>query len=94
MVFTSTCIAFLAHPSRKLRMSYCDHSWSVVSPHRCLSLVCSLSAPLNDFSSEVPGPIFFKLHVEPSVKGGLKIYINGQGMITKVAAIPIYGKTI
>ena len=28
--------------------------------------------PLNDFSSETPGPIFFKLHVDPSVKGGLK----------------------
>ena len=29
--------------------------------------------PLNDFSSVTPGPIFFKLHVEPCVKGESKI---------------------
>ena len=42
--------------------------------------------PLNDFSSETPGPIFFKLLVEP-VKGQLKIYTNGQGWLSKMAAI-------
>ena len=36
-------------------------------------------APLNDFSSEIPGPNFFKLHVEPCVKGGLEICTNGHG---------------
>ena len=44
------------------------------------------------FSSETPGPIFFKFLLEPSVNGGLKIYTNGLGPLIKVAAMPIYGK--
>ena len=52
------------------------------------------STHLNDFSSELPGLIFFKLLVEPSVKGGLKICTNGHGLLSKMAAIPIYGQTL
>ena len=52
------------------------------------------STPLNDFSSETPGPIFFKLHVEPSVGEGLKIYTNCHGPLIKMATIPISGKTL
>ena len=36
--------------------------------------------------------MFLKLHVEPSVKGGLKICSSGQGPLIKMAAMPIYGK--
>ena len=61
--------AFLAHMSQRLRMSYCDHSLSVVR----------LFTPLNDFSSDTPGPNVFKLYVEPCVKGGLIICKNGHG---------------
>ena len=43
-------------------MSYCDHLPSGIPPSTPLSKV-----------SETPGPIFFKLHVEPSSSGGLKI---------------------
>ena len=46
----------------------------------------------NDFSSETPGPIFFKLHMEPSVKGGLKICTNGHGPLITMAAMPIYSE--
>ena len=56
------------------------------------SLAVRPSTPLNDFSSEMPGLIFFKLHVELSVKGELKIYSNGHGSLTKMATMPIYGK--
>ena len=46
-----------------------------------LTIPCPLSVcpfiPLNGFS-EIPGPNFFKLHMEPSVKGGLKICTNGH----------------
>ena len=49
------------------------------------------STPWNDFS-ETPGSVFFKLHVEPSVKEGLKICINGHHPLIKMAAMPIYGK--
>ena len=66
----------LAHLSWRLRMIHCDHSPSVC-----------LSTPLNNFSSETPGPIFFKLHVEPSVKGGFKIFTNGY---CQMAAMPVY----
>ena len=54
-------------------VSYCDHSSSVVRPS------VRPSTHLNDFSSETPGPNFFKLNVEPSGKGGLKICTNGHG---------------
>ena len=67
-----------------LRMSYCDHSSSVVR----------LSTPLNNFSSETPGPIFFKFLLEPSVNGGLKIYTNGLSLLIKLAAMPICTKNI
>ena len=56
------------------------------------AIVCHLSTPLNDLLSETTGPIFFKLHVERSVKGGLKICTNGHGPFIKMASIPIYGK--
>ena len=50
--------------------------------------------PLNGISSETPGPVFFKLNVEPFVKGGLKICSNEQGLLIKMAAMLIYGKTL
>ena len=43
------------------------------------------STPLNHFSSENPGQIFFRLHVEPSVEGGLKICTNGHSLLIKMA---------
>ena len=73
-------------------MSYCDHLPSVVRPSIHHSSVHTFTAALSDFSSVTPGPIFFKLHVEPSVKGGLKICSNGCGLLIKMAAMPIYGK--
>ena len=49
--------------------------------------------PLNNFSSETPGPIFFKLHVEPSAKGDWKfvqmVMVHQSRLMT---AMPIYGK--
>ena len=64
-------------------MSYCDPLRSFVRP----------STPLNDFSSETPLPVFFKRHVRLSVKGGLKIYINGHGPLKKMTACPYMVKT-
>ena len=45
----------------------------------------------NIFSSET-WPIKAKFYVEPSWEGGTKVYINGPGHMTKMAATPIYGK--
>ena len=72
---------FVVHQSLRLRMSYCDHLPSVV--------VRPSSTPLNNFS-ETLGPVFFKLHVEPSVKGGLKIYTNGHSPLIKMTTMPVY----
>ena len=56
--------------------------------------VCVLSTFLNIFSSETAGPIEAKLHVEPPWDGGTKVYSNGAGHMTKMAAMPIYGKNL
>ena len=49
---------------------------------------------LNIISSETAWPIKAKLYVEPPWEGGTKVYINGPGHMTKMAAMPIYGKNL
>ena len=49
---------------------------------------------LNIFSSETALPIKAKLYVEPPWEGGTKVYINGPGHMTKMDAMPIYGKNL
>ena len=48
---------------------------------------------LNIFSSETALPIKAKFYVEPPWEGGTKVCINGPGHMTKMATMPIYGKT-
>ena len=48
----------------------------------------------NIFSSETTGPIEAKFHVAPPWDGGMKVYSNGSGHLTKMAAMPIYGKNL
>ena len=54
--------------------------------------VCMLSTFSNIFSSETNGPIPANFRVEPSCDGGTKVSPNGPGHMTKMAAMPIYGK--
>ena len=42
------------------------------------------------FSSEISWLIKSKFYVEPPWEGGIKLYLNGQGNMTKMAAMPIY----
>ena len=49
---------------------------------------------LNIFSSETALPIKAKFYVEPLWEGGTKVSINGPGHMTKMAAMPIYGKKL
>ena len=49
---------------------------------------------LNIFSSETALPIKAKFYVESPWEGEMKIYINGPGHMTKMAAMPIYGKNL
>ena len=58
-------------------------SSSVVRPHFS-----------NIFSSETAWQIKAKFYVEPPWEVGTKVYINGPGHMTKMAAMPIYGKNL
>ena len=83
MMLMQCIFFFLAHLSQRLRVSYCDHS---------LSVVPRLSTPLNNFSSETPWAVFFKFLLKPSVNGGLKNCTNDLGLLIKMATMPINGK--
>ena len=56
--------------------------------------VCVLSTFSNIFSSETTRLIEAKFHVEPPWDGGTKVCSNGPGHMTKMAAMPIYGKNL
>ena len=53
-----------------------------------------LSAFSNIFSSETTEPIEAKFHVEPPWDRQTKVCSNGLGHMTKIAAMPIYGKNL
>ena len=55
---------------------------------------CRRQQCLNIFSSITALPIKAKFYVEPPWEGGTKVYINGPGHMTKMAAMPIYGKNL
>ena len=46
----------------------------------------------NNFSSEAAWPMLLKFHVEPFWSGGTKDCLNGCGLLTKMAAVPLYDK--
>ena len=57
----------------------------------CRPSVCP-STPLKDFPFEAPGPIFFKMHAEPSVEDVLKIYTNGHSPPIEIASLLVWRK--
>ena len=46
------------------------------------------------FSSETTWPIKAKLYVEDHLEGAMKVCINGQGHMTKMAAMAINSKNL
>ena len=80
---------FLAHLSRRLIGELIGYSWSGVRPsvHRTSSSTIS-----NIFFSETACPIKAKYYVEPPWVGGTKFCSRHLGHITKMAAMPKYGK--
>ena len=65
----------------------------VVCP--ALGLNTCMSSPFsNTFSTETAWSIKAKFYVEPPWEKGTKVYINGPGHMTKMAATPIYGKNL
>ena len=77
-------------------MSLLDTHGSGVRPSvvRRLSSVIRPFTFSNVFFSKTARPIKAKLYEEPPWKGGKKAYINCHGHMTKMAAMPIYGKTL
>ena len=61
----------------------------------CVCMYVCMYACISTFSnifSETTGPIEAKFHTEPPWNGGTKVCSNGPGHMTKMAAMPIYGK--
>ena len=56
--------------------------------------MCVLSTFSDIFYPETTGPIEANFHMEPPLDGGTKLCSNGPGHMTKMAAMPIYGKTL
>ena len=73
---------FLAHLSQRLIGELIEYSWSGVRP--------SSLTILNIFS-KTACLIKAKFYVEPPWEVGKKVYVNGTGHMTKMAAMPIYG---
>ena len=46
----------------------------------------------NVFSSETARPIKTKFYMQHQLEGVINVYINNSGHMTKMAAMPIYGK--
>ena len=82
----SFCI-LLAHLSRRLTYST-GRPLSSLCKYACLSIFSNI------FSSETTGPIEAKFHVEPQWDGRMKVCSNSPGHMTKMAAMPIYGKNV
>ena len=90
----STAPCILAHLSRRLTGELIGYPWiRRPSVRRRPSSVRPFTFS-NVFSSETAWPIKAKFYVEPAWEGGTKLYINGPGHITKMAAMPIYGKNL
>ena len=83
----------LAHLSQRLIVELIVYPCSSVRRRRrCRHRCCPPFSKV--FSSETAWPIKAKFYVEPPWEGGTKVCINGQGHMTKMAAMPIYGKNL
>ena len=78
----------IGRPLSSVCMYVCMHSCMHVCLYVCMSTFSNI------FSSETTGPFEAKFNVEPTWDGRLKICSNGIGHMTKIAAVPIYGKNL
>ena len=77
---------FLAHLSRRLKGEL------IVYP--CFGIRRCRRSPFSNISSETAWPIKANFLVEPPREEGRKVYINVSVHMTKMAAMPIYGKNL
>ena len=87
-------MSFLAHLSRRLTGELIVYPCSGVRPSSVRPSVRPSSTISKIFSSETTWPIKAKLHVEHPKEGGTKVYINGPGHMTKMAAMAINRKNL
>ena len=92
MILLGYILTFLAHLSRRLTGELIGYPWIRRPSVRRRPSVVRPSTISNIFSSETAWPIKAKFYVEFPWEGGTKVYINGPGHMTKMAATPIYGK--
>ena len=89
-VSASICVSrLLAHLSRRLIGELIVYPWFVVRPSSVRRPQCS-----NIFFSETACPIKAKFYVEPPWVGETKFCSRHLDHVTKMAATPIYGKTL
>ena len=84
-----TIIFILAHLSQRLIGELLGYSWSGVRRRPPVRPQFQTSSPLKPLGQSKP-----KFYVEPPWEGGKKVYINGPCHMTKMAAMPIYGKNL
>ena len=84
-------VSFLAHLSRRLIDELIVYPCSGVRRRCCR---CRRPPFSNVFPSEIAWPIKAKFYLEPPWEGGTKVCINGPGLMTKMAVMPIYGKNL
>ena len=58
----------------------------------CVCVCVCVWSTFSNIFSETTVPIEAKFHVAPPWDGGTKVCSNGPGHMTKMAAMPIYGK--
>ena len=78
-------LVFLAHLTQRL-------IGELIDTHASASVVVVVVV-VHHFQTSSP-LIKAKSYVEPPWEGGTKVYINGPGHMTKMAAMPIYGKNL
>ena len=83
---------FLAHLSRRLTGELIGYPW--IRRPSSSSVVVRPFTFSSIFSSETAWLIKAKFYMEPPWEGGTKVCINGPGHMTKMAAMPIYGKNL
>ena len=81
----------LAHLSQRLIGKLIGYPWSGVRRRPSSIRPFTIS---NVFFSETAWPIKANLYVEPPWEGRTIVYINRPGHMTKMAALPIYGKNL
>ena len=90
-VCVTKSLVLLAHLSRRLTGELIGYPWIRRPSSTVRRRPFTFS---NILSSETPWLIKAKFYVEPTWEGGTKVYINSPGHMTKMAAMPIYGKNL